>query len=153
MHTVDTNFMIRAPSQYTGVPFTSYATVGGRQIGVSPNGLFELCCGDSDNGVDIESHLAVVKTDFGIKGRKQLRYVYVHFKSDSDMFLEISVDDQIAERYIVKAPRAGQQYSRVTIRRGQRGAYFYFRLRNYVGNDFAIDMLSADVLTLSEGYK
>ena len=153
MHTIDTNILLRAPIQYTGVPFNSYAVIGDKKVAVSSSGIFEVCCGTSDNGTDIDSHFAPAKTNFGVKEKKQLRYVHVALDSRADMLLEVSVDDKVAKRYTIPTPTEGQQYSRVTVSSEHKGYYFYLRIRNTNGNYFAIDDIIAEYYILTGGRK
>ena len=75
MHTIDTNIYNRAATQYTGVNFEGYAAFGGYKLAVNSSGLFEVCCGDDDDGTDIDLHYAPIMTDFGIPNPKRLRWL------------------------------------------------------------------------------
>jgi len=153
MPTIDLNLFIKAPTQYTNVPFNSYANFDGINLGVSSGGLYQVCCGDSDDDSNIDSYFEIVKTDFGIHNPKRLRYVYVGFRSDEDLTLTVQTDTSVAKSYTLKANKNRQQRSRVTIDRGAKGRYWSIKIANKTGYDFSIDFIHVLPIVLSEGFK
>lgn len=153
MHTIDTNIYNRAAAQYMGVDFEGYAELLGSKLAVNSDGLFEVCCGDNDDGEDIDLHFAPVMTDFGIANPKRLRWLDIGFEADADFIVEVSADASPAEQYLVKAIVEGQQRARITITRDLRGKYWYIRVRNKYGSRLSIDYIEASIITLTKGYR
>ena len=153
MHTIDTNIYNRAATQYTGIDFIGYTEFNGYKLAVNSSGLFEVCCGDNDDGEDIDLHYAPVMTDFGIDAPKRLRWLQFGFDADADFLVEVSTDASRADQYVVKARVEGQQRSRVTISRDLKGRYWFIRIRNRFGSRLSIDNIEASIITLTKGYK
>lgn len=154
MPTIDVNLFIKAPSQYIGWDFNSFANFNGMQLASSlTDGLCQVCCGDDDNETNIDAYFSPIKTDLGIKNPKKLRYVYFGFKSDEDMILEVFADGGAVRSYSIPANSEGQQRTRVTIARNQKGRYWNFKLKNANGFDFDMDNIQVLPITLSEGFK
>ncbi|MHC1788997.1 hypothetical protein [Solidesulfovibrio sp.] len=61
-----------AVTQYEGLPFTSFLTIGGRLYGTTPDGLW-LIGGDTDAGEGIAWEVAGPMTDAGADAFKRLR--------------------------------------------------------------------------------
>jgi len=152
MPTIDINLFIKAPTQYTGISFNSYANFNHNKLAVSSSGLYQICCGDTDEDANINAYFSPIKTDFGIKNPKKLRYVYIGFKSDKDMLLEVYTDDVLARTYVVKANITGQQRTRITIDSDIKGKYWSLKLKNSQGHDFAVDSIHVLPIILSEGF-
>lgn len=153
MPTIDLNLLLKAPTQYISASFTSYANFNGFVLGTSSDGLSQVCCGDSDNGDDIEAYFTPMSTDFGIKSPKRLRYVYLGFQSTANLELNVYVDDKVVRTYTVKANKSGQQRTRVTIGRDGKGRYWSIKVKNTSGCSFAIDSIQVMPVILSEGFK
>ncbi len=154
MPTIDVNLFIKAPTQYTGWDFNSFANFNGVQLASSlTEGLCQICCGDDDNGIDIDAYFSPIKTDLGIKNPKRLRYVYFGFKSDEEMLLEVSSDDGVIKSYTIPANSDGQQRKRVTIGKNEKGRYWNFKIKNVNGHDFDMDNIQVLPITLSEGFR
>lgn len=153
MSTIDVNLLLKAPTQYIGASFTSYANFNGFVLGTSAAGLSQVCCGDSDNGTDIEAYFTPATTDFGIKSPKRLRYIYLGLQSTDNLELDISVDDKVVRTYLVKVNKSGQKRVRVTIGRDGKGRYWSIKVKNTNGCKFAIDSIQVAPVILSEGFK
>lgn len=154
MPTIDVNLFIKAPSQYIGFDFNSYANFNGKQLATSlTEGLCQMCCGDDDEGDDIVAYFSPIKTDLGIKNPKKLRYVYFGFKSAKAMLLEVSADDGVVRSYTIPANTDGQQRVRVTIDMNKKGRYWNFKIKNVNGYDFDMDNIQVLPIILTEGFK
>ena len=65
-----------AVSQYDGLPFTSFVTIGGKLYGTTPDGLY-LIEGDTDAGADITWQAHGPMTDGGAIEHKRARSLTV----------------------------------------------------------------------------
>lgn len=154
MPTIDENLFIKAPTQYTNFNFNSYANFNGKQIASSlTEGLCQICCGDDDDGTDIDAYFSPIKTDLGIKNPKKLRYVYFGLKCDEDMLLEVFADDGTVRSYTIPADSTGQQRVRVTIDLDEKGRYWDFKIKNVDGHAFDMDNIQVLPIILTEGFK
>lgn len=61
-----------AVSQYDGLPFTSFVTIGSKVYGTTPDGLW-LIGGDTDNGEDVAWEMSGPMTDAGADEYKRVR--------------------------------------------------------------------------------
>lgn len=154
MPTVDLNLFVKAPTQYTGVTFNSYANFNGYKLAASSSGLYEVCCGDSDEGSNIVSSFAPIKTDFGIKNVKRIRYVYLGVTTDEPLSLVLSTDSVSSRTFVIPANSDGDQKINVTIPRyeGFKGRYWTFNILNTLGCRFSIDSIDVGIIILSERY-
>jgi len=154
MPTIDVNLFIKAPSQYIGLDFNSYANFNGMQLATSlTKGLCQVCCGDDDDGTVINAYFSPIKTDLGIKNPKRLRYVYFGFKSDEAMILEVFADGGTVRSYSIPANSDGQQRVRVTIDIDKKGRYWNFKIKNVNGYDFDMDNIQVLPTILTEGFR
>lgn len=155
MPSIDLNLFNKSPVQWKNVSFNSYANFNGVQLGASSDGVHQMCCGNLDVATTITSTFSLVKTDFGIKNPKRIRYVYVGFRSAKDLILSLVVDGKASRSYKLKANSDEQQRTRITIDRDldQKGRYWQFTITNVAGADFSIDYIGVLPVILSEGFK
>ena len=155
MPSIDLNLFNKSPTQWKNISFNSYANFNGVQLGASSAGVHQMCCGNLDVATAIASTFSIIKTDFGIKNPKRIRYVYVGFRSDKDLTLSLITDGKSSKSYTLKANSDGQQRTRITIDRevGQKGRYWQFTITNVAGADFSIDYIGVLPVILSEGFK
>ncbi len=155
MPTIDFNIFAKAPTQHTGVPFVGYANFNGFRLGVSSDGLYQVCCGDTDAGTSIVGSFTPVETDFGITAPKRVEYVYVGFDSESDLVLTLGVDEKDSKTFVVPANAFGQGRTRIRVGRykGWKGRYWTFKFENTSGAAFSINSVDVGFKVLSRGYK
>ena len=153
MPTIDVNMYIRAATQYTGLDFNSYANFKGKQVAVSSSGVYQVCCGDDDDGTAISGYFSLGKTALGVQQPKVITHAYIMVKSDKDMELDVTVDDKDTVTYSVPVSSTGLQRIRVTFAKGSRGWYWAFKLKNKLGYDFSIDSIQVLPYALAEGVK
>ncbi len=150
MFSLDINTKNRATTQYTNWPFNSMVRFGGKYLGASNSGLFEIG-GSSDNQKPIAAYFEPVRTDFGISNPKRLRFMYFGFESDGDLEVEITVDEQVVRTYTITARKTGQQRVRLVIGRDGQGRYWSFRVKNTSGCDFSIDSVQVLPIVRTQG--
>ncbi len=153
MPTIDLNLLLKAPTQYTNIDFNSYANFAGKQLAVSATGLYQVCCGDDDDGTDIDAYFSLGGTDLGIQKPKVVSHVYSMVKSSSDMLLDVQVDNKVAVSYTMTKSTTGLQRIRTTLAKGSRGWYWKFTLKNKDGYAFDVDAIQLLPNVLAEGVK
>lgn len=153
MSTVDVNLVLRAPGQFTNYNFNSYANFNGKQLAASANGLYQVCCGDDDDGTDIDAYFTLGPSDLGISNPKRVDYVYANIDSSSDMTLKVNTDDKYYILYDVLVSSNGLQRDRVRLAKGARGWYWKWTFSNVDGADFEVNSIQIMPILLSEGVK
>lgn len=104
-----------AVSQYLGLPFTGFFSMGGVVYGCSPEGLFVLG-GDDDAGAPIIPVIEGPKTDAGSDAFKRLRNATVAGPRTEGLTLSVRLDDgdwreavpQRGGRYMIGRDGAGR---------------------------------------------
>lgn len=97
-----------AVSQYTGFPFTSFVTIGGKLYGTTPDGLF-LIGGDTDDGEDIVWQAHGPMTDAGAIEYKRARTITVSGPDTENVTAGLVFDSGDAPT--VSERRAGGRFS------------------------------------------
>jgi len=147
MQTVRTNLTNTASTQYTNFDFTSMCMFNGVKLGAGPEGLFKLCCSDTDNGVNIDAYFIPYTVDFDDNHPKRLRRVYVAGEFNGQLNLTVTGNgDSINGPYTI-TPNAGEtkQVKMFAINRGvgYKWVYADFKFENVSGSFFAVDSILA----------
>lgn len=123
---------------YTNFAYNSFANIGGRMLAASSSGLFELV-GGTDDSAPINAMVSFGTTDFGSSYMKTVDRMYVGYRTDGALSLNIEVDG--ANNYPYELPAvAGELLSqRVKTGRGLAARYWRFSISNVAGADFEID--------------
>jgi hypothetical protein len=137
----------QALTRYTNFPFNSFAVFGGRYLGASDDGIFELT-GDTDAGVAIDAAARFGITDMNTSRVKRVEYVYIGArtaKGEKALLLRVTTNETRQRDYGVKASISdGLHTTRVELGMGVESRYWQFELRNRGGADFSVD--TVDVL-------
>jgi hypothetical protein len=132
----------QALTRYTNFAFNSYAVFGGRVLGASPNGIFELT-GDTDAGVAIQAAARFGVTDMNTSRIKRVDSVYVGYRTTagaSALLLRVLTNGTQQRDYAVRTPRTNEIHgTRVDLGKGVEARYWQFELRNRDGADFSLD--------------
>lgn len=141
MATVRTNLKNNAPTQYSNFDFTSMCLFNGVPIGAGPNGLFRLCCGDDDNGTDIDAYFIPVVTDFGVLERKTMRYAYLSGHCDGSVTVRAEGNGAgvSGPHECAFLGTEERQQQRVQLGRGLKASFFEVKIANASGSRFKID--------------
>lgn len=136
-------------SQYTQMPFNSYAQVDGRLYGAMDDGVYALT-GDDDAGSPIEAFIRTGDLQFGAQNRTRVVRGYLYLASDDECYLKtISTSiGQRTERWYKINMRSGsdEQTRRVDLARGVIGTHWAFEIANTDGG--SLDLRNAQVLPL-----
>lgn len=126
-----------AVSEYTNYEFNSFAQVGGRYIGASSDGLYDLM-GDDDAGEDIIARLRGGFMQFGGTHLSRLKAAYIATRGEGDFVLKIETADGVVYNY--ETSTRNMRSTKVHMGKGQRARYFNFELISS-GQDFDLDTL------------
>jgi len=153
MQSVRTNLKINASSQYTSFNFNSMCMFNGVVIGSSDEGLFKCCCGDDDNGTDIDAYFIPVRTNFGTTNIKRCWWVYFGFETNGDMALEITGDEETTtDPYEIPYNlEKGQQGRKVPVSKMFTWTYGEFKFSNTLGCNFTVDSIDVFLKTKVRG--
>ena len=145
MQTVRTNLNINASTQYINFNFNSMCLFNGTLLGAGTGGLFKLCCGSDDNGVNIDAYFIPYTVDFGDDHQKRLRRVYVGGLLDGDLNLTVTGNgNSVNGPYTITHTAAETtQVKMFAISRGvgYKWVYADFKFENVNGSFFAIDSI------------
>lgn len=140
MLTLNTQLETFATTQFTNYDFNSLVRFGGKSLGASANGLYELG-GELDDTADIAAYFAPVTTDFGVSRPKRLRSLFIGCETTGTLEVGLTVDEGTERIYSALPQEASQQGLKVPVGRDGEGRYWKFLFRNTGGCDFSIDSL------------
>jgi hypothetical protein len=127
--------------------FNSFMEIGGKVVGATENGLFEMEGVGYPDG-DVEAAFELSTTDLGSKRMKRFRRLYLGGVFGGDLVAKVKFDDGEFESYPVEPVRGGLRHEevRVPVGREQRGYYATVRVENADGVDFGVDTIDAEVV-------
>jgi len=147
MQTVRTNLTNSASTQYINFDFNSMCLFNGVKLGAGDAGLFKICCGDNDNGINIDAYFISYTVDFDDNHHKRLRRVYVGGKFDGQMNLTVTGNGNSVNGPYTVGNNINEiaQVKMISINRGigYKWVYADFKLENISGSYFAIDSILA----------
>jgi hypothetical protein len=151
MQTIRTNLKPNASTQYTNYNHTSMCRFGGVLLGAGPDGLFKLCCGDNDNGTQIDAYFTMLTTDLGASTNKRARFIYFGMDGDGSIQATITGDGKnIIGPYTITADSTeGKQTRRATVTDNKQFTYESLKVNNVDGADFNIDNIKANIFNTS----
>lgn len=126
-----------AVTEYSNYAFNSFAQIGGRYIGASPDGLYELA-GDDDDGDDIIARIKGGFMQFGGPQLSRLKEAYIAARGGGRYVLRVRTADGQTYDYGVDT-RTGRS-TKFHMGKGQRSRYFGYELLSD-GQDFDLDTL------------
>jgi hypothetical protein len=152
MHTIALNAKIGAATQFTNHNFNSYCNFNGMCLGFNSSGLHRVMYGGADNTTQIDTIIEPVTTDLGIGNPKGLRFLYIGFRSDNDVNIDVSWDDGTPLNYTIISNKDGLQRARVTISRAIYGRYLTVTIKNTKGGYLSVDSVRVLPVIKSEGF-
>lgn len=133
-----------AASRYTNFPFNSFATVAGRHLACSEDGLYEIT-GDDDDGTDIDASILTGLMDFGSNVFKRVISCQIGYNGDGELLLKAVVVQGGEPKEYWYQPRsqtaAGVRESVAKLGKGLKSHFWQFELINVDGADFEIDSI------------
>lgn len=127
-----------AVTEYEDYVFNSFGQVGGRYVGASATGLYELY-GDDDEGTSIATRIRGGFMQFGGTRLSRLKEAYIAARGEGDFVLRIITGDGATYDYATST--RDMRSTKVHMGKGQRARYFAFELISTDGHDFDLDTL------------
>lgn len=133
-------------TQYAHYPFNSFAKLGGRYFGMTPDGLRQLD-GDTDDGAAIGARFRLAMTNLGTGNHKRMLAAYLGYTSNGQLRIKtITVDRDSgrkrADYYrLLAQPATDPVPGRIKIGQGLLSVYWGFEVEAIDGAAFAIDLL------------
>jgi len=153
MQCVMTNLRGAASAQELNWDYTSMVYFNGERFGTNTTGLYEICCGQTDDGTAIDAYFILATTDFGIENNKHIRKVYVGLETTGSLILELTADGRTTRTYSMSTSVSGQQRLRIPIGRDISGRYWTAKISNVNGSDFSIDKIEVLPIVKSSGIR
>ena len=140
------NLLNQTISTYSSYPFNSITYFNGKYLGATDTKIYTLS-GDLDNATAISSTIKTGPMDFGEKFTKYIRDVWLTYRSDGNLELVFSVDEDTTTEVERDTTLTGDDIreEKLKVPRGLKGRYWTIELKNLLGADFDIDKLSAMV--------
>lgn len=144
----------KGTTQYTNFNFNSMARFGEHVLCASESGLFLFDGPGSDGPTPVPAYFQTLKTDFGMKNQKRMRYVYLSFYATSDIILTVYDDGGRSHSVTIIISAAGEYARRVSIPKTLKGRYWTFRVANSTqGGDFSINEIQILPIARSHGHE
>lgn len=139
-----------AVGQPGNFPFVSYAVIGGKLYGASPNGIF-LLEGDTDNGTSISAFFKTFSSNLGIAFKKRIRTIFLSGNTKGNLNITPVLDNDEGAQYLIDTQQTLYfRGHRVTTSRDERGFYIGVKIANVDGVDFAINDVDVLVSTVAQ---
>lgn len=126
-----------ATSQYSTLPFNSFAKIGDTYYGANQNGLYALG-GDTDAGVNIDTELTLGIMDFTKDRKTTVPECFLSLRTDGSILLKTITDDNIERWYEMTETADVLKDRREKLARGVKSRYWTFSLTNIDGSDFEL---------------
>jgi hypothetical protein len=131
----------QAFTTYTNFPFNSFAKFNDVWLGAADGGLFVLA-GATDDGTFIDAAVRVGITDFSTSHLKRVARMYVGYRADGDMQLNVTTDENQTRSYALRSTgNSGIHGNHVRIGKGLKARYWQFELQNVDGADFELNTM------------
>ena len=130
-------------TEYSNYDFLAMAMFNGVPVGISTAGVFELS-GSDDDGVDIAVDVLSGFSDLGTEDLKRMSNVYLGYKSDGDVQVQVSIDGEPAVRtYTVSkiSSTTGIKRGRAKPGKGLKSKYWQVGVKNVLGSDLELNDL------------
>lgn len=132
-----------AATEYSNYDFLAMAMFNGVPVGISSAGVFELS-GSDDDGVDIAVDVLSGFSDLGTEDLKRMSNVYLGYKSDGDIQVQVSIDGEPAVRTYTVAKisnTTGIKRGRAKPGKGLKSKYWQVGVKNVLGSDLELNDL------------
>lgn len=149
------NATTKGTTEYRNYPFNSFALLGDRYFGMSPDGI-RLLEGDDDDGDPIIWRARLARTNLGTLNLKRMRPAYLGYSGTGELYLKVIVQNDTtnqleAHAYRLHAqPASSAREARVSIGQGLLSAYWGFELESIDGGKFDFDKLSLDPIVIGK---
>lgn len=131
------NARTKAVSEYDNYAFTGFGRVGGRYVGATASGLYELV-GDDDDGTDIIAEIKSGFAQFAGTRHTLFKAIYLGVRGEGDFVLRLISGEGQTYDYAVET--RDMRSTKVHMGKGLRARYFAFHLISS-GQDFDLDSI------------
>ena len=148
--TLAVNLKNLAISQYVNYNFSSFLKINGVAVGMSQDGIFELDNLTTDDAVEIDAFVELVRSDWGIANLKRIKKFYMGYEATGEIDLSLTTDEGAEELYTFKPTmiEGNQGSGFINGRRRQSGRYWQLKISNTLGCDFSIDSITVSPTVL-----
>jgi hypothetical protein len=130
-----------AATEYSNYDFIAMAMFNGVPVGIGSGGVYELT-GTDDAGTNIDVDVLSGFDDLGTEDLKRMPNVYIGYKSDGDVQVQVSIDGEPAVRtYTVTnvSNTSGIKRGRAKPARGLKSRYWQVGVKNVIGSDIELE--------------
>lgn len=146
--TLAMNSNTAALTSYDNFPFNSMTTFNGVTLAAGDNGIYALG-GTLDEATQIISTVRLGIFDFGSDKLKRVDSCYFAYRSDGDLTVRVTLDDDTQYEYTLESTgQAGIYTNRLKLGKGCQGRYFQAEIES-VGNPFVLDSVDLKAQELS----
>lgn len=124
-------------TQYKNYDFNSFAVVGGRYIGATSEGLFELH-GDTDDGEQVIAGVTGGLLQMNSSRLHGLGGVYIGLRGTGEFFLKLTAG--AGQEYVYRFVARDMETTKVNIGKGLRHRYLSYALES-VGQEFELESI------------
>lgn len=143
----------KGTTQYQNYPFNSFARIGGRYFGMTPDGIRELD-GPDDDGSPIAARFRLAMSRMGTGHLKRMVGAYLGYSSTGELRLKtitIQPDGvKRADHYRLLAQPGAPREARVKVGQGLRSVYWGFEVEAIDGAAFAIDIIDMQPIVVEQ---
>ena len=144
------NLATQAPYFYDNFAFTGFASLGGRQFAVGPDGLYELG-GDTDADQPIKARIETGMDTLGSALLKTVGAAYLGYTATAGLTLAATTgqpEGATLQIYPLAETAKALTQTRVKLGKGVKARYWQFALANQAGGNFTIETLEVLPVTL-----
>ena len=146
--TLAMNSNTAALTSYDNFPFNSMTTFNGVTLAAGDNGIYALG-GTLDDTTQIISTVRLGIFDFGSDKLKRVDSCYFAYRSDGDLTVRVTLDDDTQYEYTLESTgQAGIYTNRLKLGKGCQGRYFQAEIESF-GNPFVLDSIDLKAQELS----
>lgn len=131
------NTRTAAVTEYSNYAFNSFARVGGKYLGASSDGLYELL-GDDDDGTDIVAQIKSGFAQWAGTRFTMFKGAYLGVRGEGDFILRLTTGEGQTYNYAVST--RDMRSTKVHMGKGLRARYFAFELIS-TGQDFDLESI------------
>lgn len=146
IYTLNTN--TAGLTSYSNFNFNSMTMFNGTALAAGDGGIYALS-GTVDDTADITTNMTLGIFDFGSAQLKRVHELYFNYRSDGDLNITVTLDDN--EQYLYQLQSTGKDglyTNRLKLGRGLKAQHWQIGIEG-VGADFELNSISTEPINLS----